>query len=687
MARLFALFVLVLNSLPLVAGAVPQASGTGARQASVLAIDDTGRGLDPINGQWQFHLGDNPLWASPAYDDSQWEQISADDTWGAQTHPSYTGFAWYRRHLDLTPSAAANQKLAILMPPVDDAYELFWNGQKIGSLGNLPPETKWFVGHRQSFALPIVADSNAGGVLAMRVWKAPLSSVDTATGGGLNGPPSIGEAAAVATTVGQGDFVRMRGSLYGRALSYFFLFFGMLAFLAWMRSPDQKLYLWFAIWLLAKVALYYLSSDRVIELISATAFNCSLLVLHSIVDCSVFLLLLYLFNLQDDRRLRRWTWIAIAINVSFGLTDGFLLLFWESAGRNMQWVDGILTAVFQLSELFVFVLVYQGLRKSLDLPRRLVAVMAFLVYLHEIVRLLSVEGRRFTHWKLYERMSTPLFHIFGAGITSRQILETTLILSVAYALIRYAMEQRRHEQEIEMELKSAGEVQRIMIPEIVPEVPGYAIESVYQPATEVGGDFFQIIPLEDKSTLVVLGDVSGKGLKAAMNVSLIVGTLRALAESNANPASILSGLNRLLAGRLQGGFVTALVFRVDDLGNCKVANAGHLEPFLKGKELKIEGSLPLGIVSEAEYEQQSFTMSAGDRLTIYTDGVLEARNKRDELYGFERTRILLESNPSAEFIAETARDFGQDDDITVLTIHRLTTVASSSTATSSIAIL
>jgi hypothetical protein len=687
MPRMHRFLGLLMVALALTAAGSQPAMAIDAGPAPELVIRDIGPGLVPLDGEWQFRLGDDTEWANPKYDDSQWEQIKADDTWGSQSHPSYTGFAWYRRHLDLMPAAVANQKLAILMPPVDDAYELFWNGQKIGVLGNLPPETKWFVGHRQSFALPIVTDSSTEGVLALRVWKAPLSSVDTSTGGGLNGLPSIGGAAAVSAAVGQGDFVRMRGSLYGRALSYFFLLTGALAFLAWMRDRNQKLFLWFAIWLLAKVALYYLSSDRVIELVSATAFNCSLLFLHSIVDCSVFLLLLYLFNLQDNRRLRRGTWIAIAVNLSFGLMDALLLWFWATAGRNLQWADGIFTAVFQLSELFVFVLVYQGLRKSLDLPRRLVAVMAFLVYLHEIVRILSVEGRRFTHWTLYEKMSTPLFHIFGAGITSRQILETTLILSVAYALICYAMEQRKHEHEIEMELKSAGEVQRIMIPEIVPDVPGYVIESVYRPALEAGGDFFQTIPLEDKSTLVVLGDVSGKGLKAAMNVSLIIGTLRALAEFNASPSSVLLGLNRLLTGRLQGGFVTALAFRIDELGNCSVANAGHLEPFLNGKELEVEGSLPLGIFSETEYEEQKFSMIDGDRLILYTDGVLEARNKQDELYGFERTRALLESSPSAEFIAETAIGFGQEDDITVLTIHRLTTLSASSQVISDVAIL
>ena len=126
-----------------------------------------------------------------------------------------------------------------------------------------------------------------------------------------------------------------------------------------------------------------------------------------------------------------------------------------------------------------------------------------------------------------------------------------------------------------------------------------------------------------------------------------------------------------MTGRLGGGFATALAFRVDELGNCSVANAGHLDPFLDGEELPIEGSLPLGIFAQTKYEQQNFSMREGGRLTIYTDGVPEARNKHDELYGFERTKTLLGSSPSAEFIAKTAAAFGQEDDITVLTITRV----------------
>ena len=82
-----------------------------------MIIRDIGSGVVAVEGDWQFHSGDDLGWADPAYDDSEWERIKADDTWGAQTHPAYTGFAWYRRRLEIARSGAGNQKLAILMPP------------------------------------------------------------------------------------------------------------------------------------------------------------------------------------------------------------------------------------------------------------------------------------------------------------------------------------------------------------------------------------------------------------------------------------------------------------------------------------------------------------------------------------------------------------------------------------------
>src|SRR6202012_896313 len=111
-------------------------------------------------------------------------------------------------------------------------------------------------------------------------------------------------------------------------------------------------------------------------------------------------------------------------------------------------------------------------------------------------------------------------------------------------------------------------------------IAGFALESVYKPAGQVGGDFFQIIPIANGGVLAAIGDVSGKGMPAAMTVSLLVGTLRTLVHYTQSPAEILSAMNQRMLARSSGGFTTCLVLRLDRDGAATVANAGHLAPYL-----------------------------------------------------------------------------------------------------------
>ncbi len=104
-----------------------------------LKVQNPGAGSLPIDKNWRFHLGDDKAWADPALDDSNWEPIRVDEPWGQQDHPSYTGFAWYRQRLQIDNSkAAGTTNLAVLIPVVQDAYEIYWNGQKLGTYGRLP---------------------------------------------------------------------------------------------------------------------------------------------------------------------------------------------------------------------------------------------------------------------------------------------------------------------------------------------------------------------------------------------------------------------------------------------------------------------------------------------------------------------------------------------------------------------
>jgi serine phosphatase RsbU (regulator of sigma subunit) len=209
-------------------------------------------------------------------------------------------------------------------------------------------------------------------------------------------------------------------------------------------------------------------------------------------------------------------------------------------------------------------------------------------------------------------------------------------------------------------------VQQVLIPDEIPSVPGFKIESVYRPAGQVGGDFFQILPMTGGGVLVVIGDVSGKGMPAAMTASLLVGTFRTLAHYTASPGEILAAMNRRMLARSHGGFTTCLVLRADPDGKFTIANAGHISPYLDGKELPLDNGLPLGLDADTTYPESACQLPPSGQLTLITDGVVEARSKTGTLYGFERTAAL--SVQPAETIAQTAQEFGQDDDITVITL-------------------
>jgi serine phosphatase RsbU (regulator of sigma subunit) len=150
-----------------------------------------------------------------------------------------------------------------------------------------------------------------------------------------------------------------------------------------------------------------------------------------------------------------------------------------------------------------------------------------------------------------------------------------------------------------------------------------------------------------------------------MLATLIVGAVRTAAAFTSDPTRILALLNDRLRGR---GLVTCLALRIESDGSATLVNAGHLPPYLNGKEMAVEGALPLGAVPGTQFPALRFKLDACDSLVLITDGVVEARSKTGELFGFARAAAI--STQSADSIAHAAQEFGQEDDITVLTLAR-----------------
>lgn len=214
------------------------------------------------------------------------------------------------------------------------------------------------------------------------------------------------------------------------------------------------------------------------------------------------------------------------------------------------------------------------------------------------------------------------------------------------------------------ELKAASSVQQMLLQGASRPTPGFHVDSIYLPASEVGGDFFFVQPCPDGSLLAIIGDVSGKGLTAAMRVSMILGILRR--ETSTDPAEILFNLNNALVAQGQLGFTTACSVRISSTRDFVFANAGHIAPYISGTELNSAPALPLGIMPDQVYQLVRGTLNAHDRIVLLSDGVPEARSQTNELFGFNRLSDL--TRLSAEEIAGAAQRFGQEDDITVLSL-------------------
>ena len=290
-----------------------------------------------------------------------------------------------------------------------------------------------------------------------------------------------------------------------------------------------------------------------------------------------------------------------------------------------------------------------------------------------VLFLTVVEGRWQAGWTL--SLGSP-YQSFRWGALDFDLRPVAWLLFAIVMLIAMTFRLRRiqdRNRAVEQEMAAARSVQQILIPDELPSIPGLTVESVYLPALEVGGDFFQILPILNAadpakpSAFIVLGDVSGKGLKAAMTVSLIVGTLRTGASHCASPAQLLGEVNRSLMGR-SDGFVTCLALMVQSSGKITLANAGHPNPYLSGVEIQTEANLPLGLDAGIRYSETTFQLDPNQLCTLVTDGVIEAISSSGELFGFKRAQAI--SNRSANTIAEAARQFGQQDDITVLTVIR-----------------
>jgi serine phosphatase RsbU (regulator of sigma subunit) len=250
-----------------------------------------------------------------------------------------------------------------------------------------------------------------------------------------------------------------------------------------------------------------------------------------------------------------------------------------------------------------------------------------------------------------------------------------------------ALEQELRERErIEQELRVARSIQQASLPKEVPTLEGWQISPFYQPAREVGGDFYDFHLLSEGRLGVVVGDATGKGVPAALVMSTTCGMLQAVSQAldSPSPGEVLAQVNETLLSRIPANmFVTCFYGALDPRsGHLSFANAGHDLPYVRRggdcEELRARG-MPLGLMPGMSYEQKEIVLDAGEAALFYSDGLVEAHDPKGEMFGFPRLQALIakhgEERSLGDFLLEELYSFvgeswEQEDDITLLTLRR-----------------
>jgi sigma-B regulation protein RsbU (phosphoserine phosphatase) len=618
-----------------------------------------------IHSLWRFHTGDDPDgklgWSDPRFDDSQWPLIRSDQPWDGQGYPGYRGMAWYRFQVVLP---AHHPPLALFIPVIYGNYQVFAGGRLVGQLGGMPPEDRlafsFTVGSQKLIPLPSDLTSAAGPLsIAIRIWINPQTPTN-ALGAGPQAAIRIGDAALL----GEWKTLQIRSGFWSlfatNILLLVYLMAGVAGLGLFLLRPGEREYLWFAGTELANAAfgaLWIYEAFHAVDLRVFWALSDCLLAASSV--CFLFFLVALL------KQRRSWIyWIALASALvaplpallSIGSVDVALITSASVTLAKLPYQVCVLVFLF-----------FAARRGSLD-ARLLLGPVGLSFGLGVVERLLW--AAHFAGYTALEAFRQQLDQTFTWPFpaSSQNVADFLMQLSILAILVLRFARTRRDEERMSSELEAARTVQQVLIPEEIPSIPGLALECVYKPAGQVGGDFFQILPTSNNGALIVIGDVSGKGMPAAMAVSLLVGTVRTLAHYTQSPAEILTAMNQRMLGRSKNGFTTCLALRLDQDGTATVSNAGHLAPYQGRNELPVESGLPLGLAAQAEYTETTFRLNPGEELTLVTDGIAEARSKTGELFGFERTASVAAL--SAHQIAAAAQAFGQEDDITVLKIRR-----------------
>jgi len=460
--------------------------------------------------------------------------------------------------------------------------------------------------------------------------------------------------------------VMLRAQVADIIIGSVFLFVGLAAcgIAAIRRRSGVRIFVWLGIWSAMYGALHLSQSPAVVAglprwlQISAPYANTAMTYLGVVVG-SLSFLELSLGKMRFLNQAGAFVGLAIAVaGVGFFVLTG-------STDKLMLYNN--LLEVCLLLVLMTVVAVPRLSRKYLVLPDRRVLATGMFV---------------FTAEALYANLSRNL------GFQTPRILDhlgfAILLFSFGYVALQMVFANERRLLSVEKELAIAREIQTSILPSCVPEIDHLCISAAYRPMTEVAGDFYEFIPVDHKRLGILVADVSGHGVPAALIASMIKVAVQSVVPYAHDPRAVLSGLNSVLAAQLRGQFVSVAYLWLDAENRKALYSAAGHPPLLRWRQGKLEridsNGLLFGVMQECDdYPVCTLPIDSGDRFLLYTDGVTEPENARGDSFGNVRLEQVIRENQSRppselsdKLLAEIRHwqpaSVSQQDDITLLVI-------------------
>ena len=609
--------------------------------AAPIEVTQWRSGLIELNQSWLEHDGDETEWSRPEFDDSAWNTVDLENL-----GPARAGWHWYRRRVNFGPD---QPELRLLIAGGDGTYELFVNGTRVPG-PTLRPSL--LIGRPVEAVFPISA-SNGIFEIALRTHISPGYAA-------WHLPQFTNVTVGLPTAIEYERQALESQRLYGFApsicINLLLCLAGVSALALYALQQTQGEYIFLGLYLLL------VGTSNGISMLQSCGFvplSVNFLIADPLIYAWVIAQIEFTYSFAGRRVGRIWR----VFEASLLLGPMLAVLVWigRFSSDTYVLVEAAATApIGLLLSILLFIWYRKGNREAgwLILPSLAPAVSTALFDLGTASITLG--------WQPFNFLVEPI----QVGPIGLQLVDGgALVFLISIAVVMFFRFSRvsREQARVAAELAAAREIQRRLVPAVLPSLPDFAIETAYFPALEVGGDFYQVLPQTDGSVLVVIGDVSGKGLKAAMTGAFAIGALHALAADISDPPQLLSRLNREILRGQDSGFITCLCIKLSTNGQMTISNAGHLSPYRNSEKLICEGGPPLGLFPDLVYLESRFKIDCGDSLTLLSDGVTEATGPKYEEFGYERTQAII--NHSAHYIALAAQQFGQEDDITVVKLR------------------